>query len=275
MQIELPTCDDRPVWDAWLSAYQMPTVATADEIRLFEALDAAPATAAELAERKGWNAEALKAMLPMLSALGFLTPRLGRYQLTPAARTYLLHDSPFYWATPSRRIAGPPSSSASCDRSLAGAAKETLGPADSWEAGDVSADMAKSVATFMHSHSVPAALGSARQGDFAGVNRLLDVGGGSGCFAIALAERFDHLRATVMELPTMCDLAKGYIAEAGLTGRVDTTSVDMSGPPGQGVTTRSSCPISSTTGTWTPTPNSPAAPMTPCRPAVASICTRC
>jgi hypothetical protein len=41
----------------------------------------------------------------------------------------------------------------------------------------------------MHSHSLPAAIGVARNGDFQGVRRLLDVAGGSGCFSIALALR--------------------------------------------------------------------------------------
>ena len=87
--------------------------------------------------------------------------------------------------------------------------------------------MALGVTTFMNSHSVPAAIGAARNADWSGVNSVLDVGGGSGCFAIALAQAHPNMRCTVMELPTMCDLARTYIAQAGVADRVDTTSVDM------------------------------------------------
>src|SRR6185437_4485838 len=97
MTWKLPTVDDTSVWDTWLSAYHMPSLAVADRLGLFEILDAKPATAEELAGHTKIPLEPLKALLPMMSALGFLVPRRGRYQLTSAARLYLLHDSEFYW----------------------------------------------------------------------------------------------------------------------------------------------------------------------------------
>ncbi len=223
---ETPTVDDRPVWDVWLSAYQMPSLSVADELGVFEALNAEPADAEGLGARLKLNPESLKALLPMLSALGFLVPRRGRYQITPTARTYLLKDSPLYWghAFTAHR------NGTFVDRfrqSLTGVAPPEGRPADAWASGQVSEEMAQRVTTFMHSHSVPAAIGAVTHGDFSGVKRVLDVGGGSGCFAVALALKFPALRGTIMELPTMCALAKGYIAEAGVADRVDTTSVDM------------------------------------------------
>jgi acetylserotonin N-methyltransferase len=230
-RLDPPIQPDTPVWDAWLSAYRMPALVAADEIGLFEALEAEPDDAAGLAGRLDADAEALKALLPMLTALGFLSVRLGRYRPTPAARTYLLKAGPLYWghafsmhrqgafvdgfrrALKGRKAAEP-----------AGAART---PGQAWEAGQVPVEMARSVAAFMNSHSVPAAAGVARYGDFGGVRRLLDVGGGSGCFSIALAQAFAGLSCTVMELPTMCEVARRYIAEGGVSDRVDTVSVDM------------------------------------------------
>ena len=225
---DLPTTDDTLIWNTWLSAYHMPSLAVADRLGLFELLHAKPASAEELAARTGIGAEPLKALLPMLSAVGFLVPRRGRYQLTPAARYYLLHDSPFYWGH-----AFPVSRTSTAVETLlerfkaSGGAAEAPRTSDSWESGQVSAEMALNIARIMHSHSLPAALGAARQGDFDGVTRLLDVGGGSGVFSIALAQRFAKLRCTIMELPTMCERAKHYIADGGVGERVDTRSVDM------------------------------------------------
>jgi hypothetical protein len=63
--------------------------------------------------------------------------------------------------------------------------------------------------------------------DFAGHRRLLDVGGGSGGFPIALGRRVPSLASTVYELPHVCPIADGKIAEAGLTGTVSTHPGDF------------------------------------------------
>jgi hypothetical protein len=155
-------------------------------------------------------------------------PRDGRYQLTAAARLYLLHDSPYYWghAFWVTRDAG------FTDRLLEKFAVETgtghvVRPSDSWESGQVSDELALNVARIMHSHSVPAAIGVAQRQEFASVKRLLDVGGGSGCFSIALAQHWPQLHCTIMELPAMCKRALQYVSDAGVSGQIDTVSVDM------------------------------------------------
>ena len=79
----------------------------------------------------------------------------------------------------------------------------------------------------MHAHSVPAAVGVAGHYDFGGITRVLDVGGGSGCFMVAAAQAHPHLHCTVMELPAMCEAASVYIHAGGVADRVDTCAVDM------------------------------------------------
>ena len=58
---DLPTTDDTLIWNTWLSAYHMPSLAVADRLGLFELLHAKPASAEELAARTGIGAEPLKA----------------------------------------------------------------------------------------------------------------------------------------------------------------------------------------------------------------------
>jgi len=48
--LEVPTCDDQPIWDVWLSMLWLPAVTVADELEIFESLAREPATAAELAK---------------------------------------------------------------------------------------------------------------------------------------------------------------------------------------------------------------------------------
>jgi acetylserotonin N-methyltransferase len=99
--------------------------------------------------------------------------------------------------------------------------------AQGWEAGKIPLEQAIGIAAFMHAHSCAPAIGAARSGAYKGVKRLLDVGAGSGVFAIAAAQAWPDLKATVMDLDTMCAAAKKYIDEGNVADRVDTAAVDM------------------------------------------------
>jgi SAM-dependent methyltransferase len=60
-----------------------------------------------------------------------------------------------------------------------------------------------------------------------GVRRLLDVGGGSGAYAIAFARANPALHAEVFDLATVVPIATKHIAEAGLGDRVGTRVGDL------------------------------------------------
>lgn len=234
-----PTVDDRRMWDLWLSGLHQPAIVAADDAGIFTALAESPATIPELAARLGFDERATSVLVRLLAALRLLTLRLGRYHLSAEARVYLVRSSPSYWAP----MLSVSVSEWHRDRLLAKlrqrASDQIAGPegtplvstegraADDWAAGSVSLQRAREVAARMHAHSVPAATGVARRYDFSGVQRLLDVGGGSGCFMTAAALAHPHLRCTVMELPAMCEVARDYIQAAGIGSRVDTAAVDM------------------------------------------------
>jgi len=234
-----PTADDRRMWDLWLSGLHQPAIVAAEEAGVFSALADAPGTAAELASRLGFDERATSVLVRLLAALRLLVQVDGRYHLGDEARTYLVKGSPWYWAPMasvavsewhrdrlleklrqrgSDQVAGPEGTPLVSSEGR---------PADDWAAGNVSPQRAREVAARMHAHSVPAAVGVARHYDFRGVARVLDVGGGSGCFMVAAAQAHPHLRCTVMELPAMCEAASGYIEAGGVADRVATCAVDM------------------------------------------------
>jgi predicted O-methyltransferase YrrM len=60
-----------------------------------------------------------------------------------------------------------------------------------------------------------------------GVRRMLDVGGGSGAYAIAFAAANPELQAYILDLAAVVPLAQRHIEEAGLTARVHTRIGDL------------------------------------------------
>jgi acetylserotonin N-methyltransferase len=234
MRYELPATEDRAIWDIWLSMHRLPAMAVADEVGLFGALATAPASPEDLAERLQLNRRATGIVLQMLSALELLTSRAGRYELTDVARTYLLPASAYYWG-PLLRTLGVVAQQHDALVAALRAADAAPSPtrasagdtADNWQRGQIDRAQAEVVTRIMHCHSLPASVGAARNGNLQGVARLLDVGGGSGCFSVAIAQQFPAIRCTVMELAAVCEFAAAYIAEGDVADRVDTVAVDM------------------------------------------------
>jgi len=61
----------------------------------------------------------------------------------------------------------------------------------------------------------------------AAVRRMLDVGGGSGAYAIAFAQANPQLRAVVLDLPTVVPITARHVADAGVAAQVTTQPGDL------------------------------------------------
>lgn len=59
------------------------------------------------------------------------------------------------------------------------------------------------------------------------VTHLMDVGGGDATNAIRFAHKFPHLKVTVFDSPSVCEIAKENIAKQRMQNRVDTTAGDL------------------------------------------------
>jgi acetylserotonin N-methyltransferase len=235
-----PTTDDRRIWDAFLKgSFDRTAVVVADDAGIFAALAESPASISALAAGLGFDERSTGVLVRLLASLGLLIPQGDRFRLSDEARLYLLKSSPFYWG-PMMHIAVHESQRDTLMARLRQKdSANAVGPlgvprilgegrsVDAWASGQLSLEQARDIAVRMHSHSLPAAIGASRTYDFANIRKVLDVGGGSGCFMIAMAQAHPHLRCTIMDLPRMCEVAQTYIIDGDVTDRVDTAAVDM------------------------------------------------
>ncbi|MBO0823821.1 MAG: ubiquinone/menaquinone biosynthesis protein [Actinobacteria bacterium] len=230
----LPGSDTRDVWEIYVSPMWLPTLLAADELGVLVSIADAPGSAADVSERLGLNGRVLAAMLALLTSLGYLVPRHGRYHVTDACRHHLLPSSPLYWGGVWASLRNGNSDYERLREVLATPDPveeiphgDGDRPVDSWASGQMSAERAASMARYMHSHSAASAIAVAQTELFSSTRRLLDVGGCSGVFSIALAERYPDLTCTIMDLPPVCELTPGYVKDRGLAGKVDTHAADM------------------------------------------------
>jgi SAM-dependent methyltransferase len=193
---------------------------TAIELRLFSVIGGDAPTSADVAARVTGDPGATDRLLNALCAIGLLWKRAGRFRNTSASARYLVDTSPDY-------VAGL-GHTAGLWRTWSGlteavrAGKPTPRPpisdhGDTWVEPFIAA---------MHYRAAQQAPKVAELLGLDGVRRVLDVGGGSGAFAMAMARKQPGLSAVVFDLPAVVPLTTKYIADAGLASRVATAVGD-------------------------------------------------
>jgi len=197
---------------------------TALELDAFSAVGRAPSppTADALAAELGTDPRATRVLLDALAALGLLEKRAGAYSNAPVAARFLAagarddattslkHNLSLWktWSTLSEvvRLGHP-------------ARHEPMRVRDDdWTVPFIAA---------MHRNATQRAPLLVQAIGTEGMRRLLDVGGGSGAYAIAFARAVPALRADVLDLATVVPIADRNVAEAGLSDRIHTRVGDL------------------------------------------------
>ncbi|MBK8765531.1 MAG: methyltransferase domain-containing protein [Burkholderiaceae bacterium] len=70
-----------------------------------------------------------------------------------------------------------------------------------------------------------------RQVDLTGRRRIMDIGGGSGAYCIAAAKAYPGIRAVVLDVPAVCEVARDFIADNGVADRVQAQACDFTQDP--------------------------------------------
>ncbi len=220
-------CDEHLLWDIWMSYYHYPMLVFADELQLFSFLRNNPSMASQVAQEHSLSSRAAEALLGVLAALGLLDQREGKFHLTDVSQEYLLPEGSFYWGGLFNYHRNHSLLYENIKRSFLEDEAVVYKGQGIWKTHAVSNPMAETFTRLMHSISLAPAFAVAQKGSFEEVTKLLDVGGGSACFCIALALRYPDTDFTVLELPHICRLAETYAKEYSLSKRINTLALDM------------------------------------------------
>lgn len=187
---------------------------------VFTRLAGGPMTAEEAAEATGLHPERARTLLTALAALGMVASEDGRFANSPAAEAFLVQGAKYDFGDYLRL---------QVDRQMYGlldqlelALVNRLPDSATGSYADWFADPeeARLYSRSQHAGSLGPARGLARRVDLSGGKRLLDVGGGTGAFAITLCQAFPDLQATVVDFPNVATLGEAYVAKAGLRDRI-------------------------------------------------------
>lgn len=191
------------------------------ELDLFSRL-LEPKSIDALAREAGIPARRVKTLLAALTALGLIVRDGDRFHNSPASERYLTRGSPAsfgeYYRLQVNRQLYP--------------ALEHLGAALAGDASHLSVDQegllsdpveAEIFSVAQHAASLGPAIRLATAIDLQGSRTLLDVAGGSGAFAITLCRHYPELAATIIDFPNVIEVARRFVADAGLSERIDLT----------------------------------------------------
>ncbi|HEU4423680.1 MAG TPA: methyltransferase [Pilimelia sp.] len=212
-----------------LSAVGFRAAGAAARLGVFDALDAGPMSAPDLAGKLGADERALTMLADLLVSFHYLTRSGDRYANSPLTERWLRPGTPGsylstlalwqellfgLWADVEESIRtgrpavdfyawleGRPEMLRQFHDMLAGFAD--------WNAEDILA-------------AVPVPAGPAR---------LLDLGGGHARHSIAFCQRYPDLRATVVDLPGALAVGRDAVAAAGLSDRVSFREGDLATDP--------------------------------------------
>lgn len=109
------------------------------------------------------------------------------------------------------------------NRPAAGSGEEMFTQARSNQANE----QMKKFTLAMYGVSVGPAMALAKAFDFSKYHKLVDVGGGSGVYAIKIAQANPGISALIVDLPSVCQVADEYIRRFNLQDRVKTEALDF------------------------------------------------
>ncbi len=217
--------------DIALAFKQTGAMLAAIEMELFTHIAKGAGTVAEIAAALGIDAEKADRLLTACKSMDLVREVDGKHENFSDVERYLVKDSRTYfgdyldymahrdysaWEDIADNLTATAESDEDDDRTYLSMMQDPATAREFTEAG--------------YEASIGLGHKLAKEFDFSQYKRWLDLGGGSGCYAIAACERHEGFTVTVLDQPNVIAVAREFIDKHGLTERIDTTPGEFFGP---------------------------------------------
>jgi hypothetical protein len=228
-QLRRPHTEGREVWDVIIGLHNYPAILVAHDLKLFPLLAEQPLALLEVCRNLGLNPRAAEAVLSVCASAGLVEKQGDHYLLTQVAQEYLLPDSPTsFCGYFDLMIANAASFSYDgMKKAVLTDTAQVYGGNEIFEVHQQDSEAARRFTRAMHSASMAPALAWPELVDLSGAQHFLDVAGGSGAHCLGAVSRWPHLRATVFDIPPVCEIANEIVARHGLQDHIGTLPGNM------------------------------------------------
>jgi predicted O-methyltransferase YrrM len=188
-----------------------------------------PSDLAGICAAHGFATRPADVMLTLFAANGFVIQENGIFRVTPLALEHLVKGSPFdlapyYASLKDRPVCQDLLTVLRTDKPANwGSSKKS----QEWTKAMLTDDFATQFTAAMDCRGAYLGQAMAKKLDLTGHSRLLDVGGGSGIYACAIAAAHSQITATVLDRAPVDEIARAMIARRGFEARVSVVAGDM------------------------------------------------
>lgn len=229
--------EDTDIWEYALGFMNSQILLTAEELGTFDVLSEEPRSTADVADAVDLPDESARRLLTALAAMDLVEHRSdGRWANSEMAEEKLVSGKPGYIGSMFDHIRSTlyPAWEDFTEHLQNGQAAENDQQEEGPPTEDVYSDP-ESLRSFMegmHTISYEASAEFAEEAsELEQIDHIVDVGGASGAFLIALAERHSHLTGTVLDLPPVEPITSDYVAGHNLEERISFRACDFFNDP--------------------------------------------
>jgi SAM-dependent methyltransferase len=190
------------------------------ELDLFTNIDESGSSNDQISTKLNLDHHACDRLLNALASLGFLTKKDPLFFNTAESFTFLSKNSPDYLGglMHTNHLWNTWSNLTPVVRTGKSAHPEEVNArGENWLFAFIAA---------MHDRAVKQAPQQLANLDLSGINSLLDVGGGSGAYAMEFIKRKPGIEATVFDLPNVVPITMKFVDKEGFSGKIKTHTGD-------------------------------------------------